>query len=320
MREVGREVDMGRFLRRNSGPKTVGVLASIFPSGAWKGVDTGKITRIGITLDKEHRGLKNRFDTLEWHSTVARLVRNDDEQSTADALIDAVGQVVDNDGIVLLAFHRHAPPEVLYHDLAPKKARHYLDRYLAGPYLLDPLYQLAVREKKPGMCRFRDEIPDRFRSSEYYRQYCERTHLIDETDFLVEVSRRTTLVLVVARLEKLFAKADLQRLQLVEGLFHAAMRNIWVRWSASEAHNERDDGLHRRLTECFKNFGESLLTQREREITQLLLRGHSTKSVARELAIAPGTVMVHKRNLFAKLGISSQYELFSRFIDSLSGS
>ena len=27
--------------------------------------------------------------------------------------------------------------------------------------------------------------------------------------------------------------------------------------------------------------------------------------------------MVHKRNLFSKLGISSQYELFSLFIDDL---
>ena len=62
-----------------------------------------------------------------------------------------------------------------------------------------------------------------------------------------------------------------------------------------------------------------MLTKREREITRLLLRGHSTKSVARELDIAPGTVMVHKRNLFAKLGITSQYELFSLFIEKLSG-
>ncbi len=60
-----------------------------------------------------------------------------------------------------------------------------------------------------------------------------------------------------------------------------------------------------------------MLTHRERQISQLLLRGHSSKSVARELKIAPGTVMVHKRNLFAKLGISSQYELFSLLIDDL---
>jgi DNA-binding CsgD family transcriptional regulator len=78
--------------------------------------------------------------------------------------------------------------------------------------------------------------------------------------------------------------------------------------------------MHQRLTQCFEQFGESRLTQRERQITQLLLRGHSSKSVARELNIAPGTVMVHKRNLFSKLGITSQYELFSLFIDRLSAS
>ena len=76
--------------------------------------------------------------------------------------------------------------------------------------------------------------------------------------------------------------------------------------------------MHQRLTQCFDRFGEGTLTQRERQITQLLLRGHSSKSVARELDIAPGTVMVHKRNLFSKLGITSQYELFSLFIDRLS--
>jgi DNA-binding CsgD family transcriptional regulator len=75
--------------------------------------------------------------------------------------------------------------------------------------------------------------------------------------------------------------------------------------------------VHLTLTRCFDRFGESVLTERERQISQLLLRGHSSKSIARVLDIAPGTVMVHKRNLFAKLNISSQYELFSLLIDAL---
>jgi len=76
--------------------------------------------------------------------------------------------------------------------------------------------------------------------------------------------------------------------------------------------------MHQRLTRCFEQFGATSLTRREQQITQLLLRGHSSKSIARELDIAPGTVMVHKRNLFSKLGITSQFELFSLFIDELS--
>lgn len=262
--------------------------------------------------------MRTRFDAPEWHDAVAKLVRSGDALATCTALVDAIGLVVNHEGTCLLAFHADAPPEVVHHTIEPAGARHYLDRYLAGPYLLDPLYQLALRDDKPSLCRFREQTPDRFRSSEYYRQYCERTHLLDEMDFLLDVSERTTLALVVGRREKMFTKAELDRLRLIEELVRAAMRNIWDRWAESRSSEDPDGGLHRRLTECFDNFGETLLTVREREITQLLLRGHSVKSIARELQIAPGTVMVHKRNLFAKLGITSQNELFSRFINQLS--
>ena len=261
--------------------------------------------------------MKSRFESTEWLAAIARLVQSDDADSAAAALADAIDVAVEHEGTCLLAFHRDAPPEVFHHTLEPAGRRHYLDRYVAGPYLLDPLYLLAVGDEKPGVCRFRDESPDRFRSSEYYRQYCERTHLRDEMDFLVDVSGNSTLVLVVGRRTRRFTKAELQRLRLIEPLVHAAMRTIWRRGSASARRQDQGESLHRRLTRCFENFGAGLLTERERQTTQLLLRGHSTKSVARELGIAPGTVMVHKRNLFAKLGITSQYELFSLFIDAL---
>lgn len=261
--------------------------------------------------------MKSRFESSEWLAAMARLVGSDDADSAAAALADAIDVAVEHEGTCLMVFHRDAPPEVIHHTLDPAGRRHYVDRYVAGPYLLDPLYLLAVSDHKPGVCRFRDESPDRFRSSEYYRHYCERTHLRDEMDFLVDVSANSTLALVVGRRTRRFTKAELDRLRRIEPLVHAAMRSIWQRSSASTRRQEPGGSVHQRLTRCFENFGEGLLTERERQITQLLLRGHSTKSVARELGIAPGTVMVHKRNLFAKLDITSQYELFSLFIDAL---
>ena len=264
--------------------------------------------------------MRTRFDTPEWHAAVAKLVRSGDAYATGASLLEVLDLAVDHEGTCMLVFHRDAPPEVVHHSLDAAGARHFLDRYVAGPYLLDPLYELALRGDKPSICRFRDMTPDRFRSSEYYRQYCERTHLLDEIDFLINVSDHSTLVLVVGRLEKMFTKSELDRLHLIEPVVLAAMRNIWERRAADKNEGGRGGDLHQRLTRCFDNFGNSLLTEREREITQLLLRGHSAKSVARELQIAPGTVMVHKRNLFSKLGITSQYELFSRFIDDLSRS
>ena len=252
-----------------------------------------------------------------WLEAMAGLVAADGGDATADALIAAIGTIVEHEGTCLLAFHNFAPPEVLHHTLEPAAASHYLDRYLAGPYLLDPLYHLAQQDRKPAICRYRDETPDRFRSSEYYRQYCERTHLADEIDYLLDVAESTTLALVVARRERPFGKAEIKRLTQVCPIVQAAMRATWARWPGQHRGDEQRLGMHQRLTRCFENFGDGLLTERERQTTQLLLRGFSTKAIARRLDIAPGTVMVHKRNLFSKLRISSQYELFSLFIDTL---
>ena len=260
---------------------------------------------------------RSLFERPQWHAAVANIISSADDKAMSDALIEAVGMAVKHEGTCLLAFHNNARPEVLHHTLEPAGRKHYLERYLAGPYLLDPLYQLAIRDRKPSLCRFRDELPDRFRSSEYYRQYCERTHLLDEMDFLAQVSERTTVVLVVGRRNRMFSKHELSRLQLIQPAVEASIRSIWRLWNSRRAQPGGNDPMHLKLTRCFERFGESVLTERERQICQLLLRGHSSKSIARELDIAPGTVMVHKRNLFAKLHISSQYELFSLLIDEL---
>jgi len=257
------------------------------------------------------------FRSSAWIRAVADIIASTRGEAVAAGLADAVGQAVDHEGTALIAFHRHARPEVLHHTLEPAGRRHYLDRYLDGPYLLDPLFELAKSATRPGVCRFRDQLPDRFRSSEYYRQYCERTHLLDEIDYYAPVAETSTVILVVGRRTRMFSKAEVQRLELIEPLVQASIQRIWRAWSGRKKSKSGRDDVHRRLQECFDKFGRHVLTDRERQISQLLLRGHSSKSVARELGIAPGTVMVHKRNLFAKLDISSQYELFSLLIDDL---
>ena len=263
--------------------------------------------------------MASKFESRNWHQAIANVIESSGGKDAANGLIAAIGSVVNHDGTCLIAFHSDASPDVIHHTLEPAGRKHYLERYLAGPYLLDPLYQLAFSKKSPSLCRFRDELPDRFRSSEYYHQYYERTHLHDEMDYLLQVSQQTTVVLVIGRRSKRFSKAELQRLQIIEPIVRASVKRIWEAWIERSNTRSGKDEMHTRLTRSFERFGESVLTERERQISQLLLRGHSSKSIARELKIAPGTVMVHKRNMFGKLGISSQYELFSLLIDDLSG-
>ena len=212
--------------------------------------------------------MQSKFESSGWHSAVAGIISSTKAGATASGLIKAIESVVDHEGTCLIAFHNDARPIVLHHTLEPAGRKHYLERYLAGPYLLDPLYQLAIRKKKPNLCRFRDELPDRFRSSEYYRQYCERTHLLDEMDYIAQVSPRTTVVLVIGRRNRMFTKAELYRLETIEPVVLSAIRKTWDEWVAKAGDPHGDDTVHKRLTECFENFGESVLTHRERQISQ----------------------------------------------------
>lgn len=54
---------------------------------------------------------------------------------------------------------------------------------------------------------------------------------------------------------------------------------------------------------------EHCLTARESQIMELIARGHSLKSIASTLGIAPNTVKAYRTSLYAKLGIHSRQEL-----------
>ena len=49
----------------------------------------------------------------------------------------------------------------------------------------------------------------------------------------------------------------------------------------------------------------------------MILKGHSSESISRNLGISIATVKTHRQNLYAKLGLSTQQELFSLFLASL---
>jgi DNA-binding CsgD family transcriptional regulator len=48
-----------------------------------------------------------------------------------------------------------------------------------------------------------------------------------------------------------------------------------------------------------------------------VLEGHSSDAIARSLGISVGTVRIHRRNIYGKLQISSQQELFSIFFQKI---
>ena len=76
-----------------------------------------------------------------------------------------------------------------------------------------------------------------------------------------------------------------------------------------EVAGDIDSALHR--------FGSEVLTEREQAVIHLILRGHSSESVAQQLGTAWNTTRRHRARAYSKLGITSQGELFFAFLRSL---
>lgn len=68
------------------------------------------------------------------------------------------------------------------------------------------------------------------------------------------------------------------------------------------------------VADSFAGFEQ--LTEREREITALLLKGKTYRMIAGELHLSENTVKTHIKNIYAKLEIQSRTELISRMMES----
>ncbi|MEM9912296.1 MAG: helix-turn-helix transcriptional regulator, partial [Pseudomonadota bacterium] len=92
-------------------------------------------------------------------------------------------------------------------------------------------------------------------------------------------------------------------------------------WPApSPEHVEGGPQFGRHIERAVDAFGRSVLSAREAQTLQLILRGHSSKSIARILGNSPETVRAHRKRVYAKLGVTTQGELFSAFLDAVAAS
>lgn len=236
----------------------------------------------------------------------------------AQYLIDALRQVVAFDWWMVMIYREHANPEMLCENFTGSWRARGLTTYVGGFYILDPFYIMSRALDHPEVCRLGDIAPDGFLESEYHRAHYASGHIGDEVNYLWPLEPGISLAVSLERSENCvpFSDADVAGMEAVQPPLYALACKHWslVRQKAAPAAALE---VGRLVQEAAANFGRSVLTPRECEVVKLVLRGYSTKSISQALGISPGTVKVHRENIYAKLGVSSQAELFNLFIASV---
>ena len=257
---------------------------------------------------------------IELHfEQIGRMIAAEGSPDFPRRLADVLRSIAPYDFTVIFGYRGAARPLDLFDDFPQQKRTVFVTDYQAGPYLLDPFYLAATRPVAPGLYRMRDLAPDRFYQGEYFRSYYIQTGLAEEIGFFIETGRGAMIVLSLMRAEKAFTAREFAALRLARPIVEAAAARQWPdlaeRFDAKEGAGTDSPG--RPIERSFQHFGEGQLTPREREVVEYTLKGYSAEAIRQLLGISTGTVRIHRRNIYAKLGIGSQGELFARFIETL---
>ena len=187
--------------------------------------------------------------------------------------------------------------------------------YAGGAYVLDP-YWIRYRAGDSGFFALHDVMPEGFKETEYFRHFYERHGICDELIHLTIIPGRGAVLVGAVKSGSggVFTEEEISRHEAVHP-FVAACSSRCSDLLYPKAGGPRS--APENLSTAVEAFGAELLTPRENQVIGLVLSGHNTQSVAVQLGITPDTVKLHRKHAYAKLRVSSQGELFFKFLEHL---
>jgi DNA-binding CsgD family transcriptional regulator len=255
--------------------------------------------------------LNQKSDNTLIHG-IADLILSIGDDSFFDKLTYVLRTSASFDDFVILIYHPEKSPTVLRSSFATDELAVW-DRYLQGAYLLSPFYDFCTNKGNEGLVTLEEIAPDDFYHSAYYDEYFRPSKLIDEACFCVQGRDSNVYLLSLGRTETLdkFNKRVLSKLRALYPIFSSAVKMHDNQLAPPERSS------HAQIKDYITDFGGDLLTPREKEVMQLLIRGYSSKEAGRILNISYETERVHRKNIYNKLEVNSQNELLAKIFDDI---
>jgi DNA-binding CsgD family transcriptional regulator len=267
------------------------------------------------------------LEDIAWHRSVAQLIEALDKPNFWAQLVRLLDQYVSFDSWVALQFSARQRPLVFAESHAEDGTPDQLFQdYLKGLYLLDPFYIASREHSQTGLFRLAEVAPEHFELTEYYQRYFRLNVVADEIQFNCQLDADRTVCLSLGSTQR-FSTEQIALLSLIQPWVVALLRQRMPfelldpseRPSAVQAQPLQGgiDWRSQLETSVLQSRGAQL-TARELDVGRLMLSGCSSKEIARKLDISVETVRVHRKHMYSKLGIKSQSELFSIFLQAQS--
>lgn len=255
------------------------------------------------------------FSDITWHRAVGQLIEALDKPNFWAQLVRLLDQYMPFDSWVALLFSTGQHPQVFAaspgEDGIPDPL---FEDYLRGLYLLDPFYIASREQSRSGLFRLWEVAPEHFELTEYYQRYFRLNVVADEIQFNCQLEGDRTLCLSLGSKQR-FSSEQIALLSLIQPWLLALLRQR-LPYELNESVAPASADWRLQLETSVQQLKGAQLTARELDVGRLMLSGCSSKEIARKLEISVETVKVHKKHMYSKLGIKSQSELFSIFLQA----
>lgn len=257
--------------------------------------------------------------TGSMENSLAKVISYQGDKRFPAALSNWLETVVPFDNVTILAYFSTQEPNLLYAQAHQESVHANFEKvYLGGAYLLDPFYDLHVTKAPAGVYRLNDIAPDQFQRNRYFRDYYSNTSLTDELAFVSYPSEGLSVHVCLGRDASSNTRFSARRVadaRRIAPVVLALMDRHWSEMPVSNVSPEAD--IEERLIRALRSEHDVWLSPRQAEVGLMILRGHSSVSIALKLSISPETVKVFRKQLYRKCGISSQAELFNMILPLL---
>lgn len=224
-------------------------------------------------------------------------------------LLSWLSSLIAFDNAIVYSFEKGAPPRFL--SKVERRNSDSINRiYQRGAYLMDPFYQEIQKGGASKVLTLKELAPKGFYHTDYYLNFYRKTGWCDEAGLLLDISTDRQLGIFFGNEDRPFFSGKYTQAPLKDAFdIIRSMVKLHKDVSPSSVSN------HNQNTDMQTRFG---LTPRECEVVELILAGKGSPQIAQMLFISLGTVKNHRKNIYQKLNINSQVELFNLLMNRLS--
>ncbi|MFT5503834.1 MAG: DNA-binding CsgD family transcriptional regulator [Gammaproteobacteria bacterium] len=264
-----------------------------------------------------------------WIEAISVAIDHVNSAACAQYLLQAIGKLVTFDMAMSVVYRRHSKPIYVCDTFKTDKAKQGLSNYINNTYVLNPAYSAYCRKLYSGVYRIHELSLENQVNIDHYHSLKIKRMPNEELEYITEcwppnmeevfiaitlpADEMGEISLLRARSKGGFSECDIDHLNVHLPMITSIYRQYWIKARCNTSIDDSVPPIDYLLESVF----DSYLSTRENQVAMLTLKGDSGQDIADELGIGLTTVKTHRKNLYGKLGITTQTELFLLALNTL---